>query len=64
MYFWIVQPTKTKVSKEAEDEGGVRITMAPYRNVRNEEKENRLSVADMSNEREGILQREFRWRRR
>lgn len=42
------------MSKEAEDEGGVRIATAPYRNIRTEEKGSRLSLADMSREREGF----------
>lgn len=56
MYFWILQPPKTKVSKEADDDGGARTAMAPKKNIRNEEKGGRVSLADMSKERR-ILQR-------
>ena len=41
------------MSKEVEDEGGVRIATAPYRNVRNEEKGRRVLVSDMWREEKG-----------
>lgn len=55
MYFWVVQPPKMKVSKEAEEDGRVRTAIAPYRNIRIEEtKGTRFSLADMSEKKKKI----------